>query len=116
MVRVDPQTQTPIGRRQNKATALVHTYRADQWASFKATHNPTHEDEVPAEVGEGDAEHASAHGHAAESAALAQQRFVVTLTRVEVKARGSAPPKQSSQQAAARLHETKDALETRPEL
>ena len=41
MARVDPQTRTPIGRRRNKATSLVHTYRADQWASFKATHNPT---------------------------------------------------------------------------
>jgi hypothetical protein len=41
MVRVDPRTRTPIGRRRNKATSLVHTYRADQWASFKATHNPT---------------------------------------------------------------------------
>jgi hypothetical protein len=31
------QTRTPIGRRRNKATSLVHTYRADQWASVKAT-------------------------------------------------------------------------------
>jgi hypothetical protein len=43
MVRVDPQTRTPIGRRRSKATSLVdtYTYRADQWASFKATHKPT---------------------------------------------------------------------------
>jgi hypothetical protein len=33
-VRVDPQTRTTIGRRRNKATSLVHTYRADQWTSF----------------------------------------------------------------------------------
>jgi hypothetical protein len=26
----------------NKATSLVHTHRADQWASCKATRNPTH--------------------------------------------------------------------------
>jgi hypothetical protein len=26
---------------ENKATPLVHTRRADQWASCKATHNPT---------------------------------------------------------------------------
>jgi hypothetical protein len=35
LVRVDPQTRTPIGQRRNKATSLVHTYRADQWASSK---------------------------------------------------------------------------------
>jgi hypothetical protein len=40
MVRVDPQTRTAIGRRRNEATSLVHTCRADQWASCKATHNP----------------------------------------------------------------------------
>jgi hypothetical protein len=28
--------------RRNKATSLVHAYRADQWASFKATRSPTH--------------------------------------------------------------------------
>ena len=41
------QTRTPIGRRIHKATSLVHTYRADQWASFKATHNPTAVRAVP---------------------------------------------------------------------
>ena len=36
-----PQTRTPVGRRQNTATSLVHTYRADQWASCKAPRSPT---------------------------------------------------------------------------
>jgi hypothetical protein len=40
VARVDPQTRTPIGPRRNEATSLVHTYRADQWASCKAAHNP----------------------------------------------------------------------------
>jgi hypothetical protein len=31
---------------------LVHTYRADQWASRKATHNPTHGEHVRQAVGE----------------------------------------------------------------
>jgi hypothetical protein len=35
-----PQPTTSIGRRRNEGTSLVHTYRADQWASCKATHNP----------------------------------------------------------------------------
>jgi hypothetical protein len=38
---------TPIGRRINKVTSLAHTYMADQWASFKATHNPTHHHSSP---------------------------------------------------------------------
>jgi hypothetical protein len=46
---IDPQTRTPIGRRlrrrntRNTAAPLVHAYTADQWASCKATHNPTDE-------------------------------------------------------------------------
>jgi hypothetical protein len=44
MARVDPQTRAPIGRRRNKATSLIRTYRADQWASCKATHNPTRQE------------------------------------------------------------------------
>jgi hypothetical protein len=34
-------TRAPIGRRRNKATALVGIYRADQWASCKAPRSPT---------------------------------------------------------------------------
>jgi hypothetical protein len=48
-MRVDQQTRTPVGRRRNKGTSLAHTYRSDQWASLKATHNPT---EVCAQDGE----------------------------------------------------------------
>jgi hypothetical protein len=39
--RSDPPTRTPIGRRRNEATSLVHAYRAGQWASCEAARNPT---------------------------------------------------------------------------
>jgi hypothetical protein len=46
MARVDAQTRTPIGRRRNEATSLVHVHRADQWESCKATQIPTHVPDV----------------------------------------------------------------------